>query len=120
MINLTPEERRALRARAHQLHPIAMIGAAGVTAAVLREIDRALRHHELIKIRMLGDRRAERAAAIGTICEAMDAAPVQVIGKILVVYRPRPEPEAAPVTAAPPRTRPAKDAARKPRRRATR
>ena len=98
MKDLTPAERRALRARAHALHPIVMIGSAGLTDAVLKEIDLALKSHELIKIRMLGDDRDGRGGALERICGALDAAPVQLIGKILVVFRPRPpEPEAQPV-----------------------
>jgi putative YhbY family RNA-binding protein len=67
-----------------------MIGSAGVTEAVLKEIDLALKSHELIKIRVLGDERDRREDALQRIAEALDAAPVQVIGKILVVFRPRP------------------------------
>ena len=105
MKELTPTERRALRARAHALHPVVMIGEAGLTPAVLKEVDIALRSHELIKIRVLGDDRDLRAAMIGDICAALDAAPVQQIGKILVVFRPRPE-EAEPRPAARPRRKP--------------
>ena len=97
MQTLTPAECRALRARAHALHPIVMIGSAGLTDAVLKEIDLALKSHELIKIRMLGDDRDSRGDALERICGALDAAPVQLIGKILVVFRPLPqEPEAPP------------------------
>jgi len=93
---LTSADRRALRARAHALHPIVMIGNAGLTEAVLKEIDLALKSHELIKIRVLGDDRESREDALQRICEALDAGPVQVIGKMLVVFRPRPEPTDAP------------------------
>jgi putative YhbY family RNA-binding protein len=96
MKELTPAGRKALRARAHALHPVVMIGNAGLTDAVLKEIDLALKSHELIKIRMLGDDREAREAALGRICAALDAGPVQLVGKILVVYRPKPEPEEAP------------------------
>jgi putative YhbY family RNA-binding protein len=88
---LTPAERRALRARAHHLRPVIMIGEAGLTPAVLNEIDNALKGRELIKIRVLGDDRSARAALIGNICDGLGASPVQQIGKILVVFRPRPE-----------------------------
>jgi putative YhbY family RNA-binding protein len=70
-----------------------MIGGAGLTEAVLKEIDLALKSHELIKIRMLGDDRDSRDDALKRICDALDASPVQLIGKILVVFRPRPEQE---------------------------
>jgi len=82
-----------MRARAHNLQPTVMVGHAGLTPPVLKEIDRALNSHELIKIRMLGENRAERKLAIGVICNALDASPVQVIGRMIVVYRPAPEPE---------------------------
>src|SRR5262245_11567153 len=106
---LTSAERRALRARAHALHPVVMIGEAGLTPAVLKEVDIALKSHELIKIRVLGDDRDLRASMIGEICAALDAAPVQQIGKILVVFRPRPEadePKPAPRRPRKPKFRP--------------
>lgn len=90
MRELTPAERRALKARAHALHPVVMVGDAGLTPAVLKEIDVALRSHELIKIRVLGDDRDARDVLIDEICTTLDAAPVQHIGRILVVFRPRP------------------------------
>ncbi|MDP2400142.1 MAG: ribosome assembly RNA-binding protein YhbY [Burkholderiales bacterium] len=88
---LTPAERRALKARAHHLQPVVMIGDAGLTPKVLREIDINLSSHELIKIRVLGDDREARAGMVEAICEPLAAAPVQHIGKILVLFRPRPE-----------------------------
>ena len=109
MKELTPAERRALRARAHPLHPVIMVGEAGLTPAVISEIDRALKSLELIKIRVLGDDRNARAAMIEQICAALDASPVQHIGKILVIFRPRPEPAApqsAPRRGRKPRYRP--------------
>ena len=99
MKELNSAERRALRARAHQLHPVIMIGEAGLTPAVLKEIDIALKSHELIKIRVPGKDRSTREALIGEICAALDANPVQHIGKILVIFRLRPEP-AEPKTVA--------------------
>jgi len=89
MKELSPAERRALRARAHSLHPVIMIGNAGLTPTVLQEIDIALKSHELIKIRVLGEDRALREKMIGEICPALDASPVQHIGKMLVIYRLR-------------------------------
>lgn len=69
-----------------------MIGAAGLTPAVLREIDIALKSHELIKVRAPGKDHSTRATMIEEICAALDASPVQHIGKILVIFRLRPEP----------------------------
>lgn len=105
MRELNSTERRALRARAHALHPMVMIGEAGLTPAVLKEVDIALKSHELIKIRVLGDDRDRRTGIIGEICATLDAAPVQQIGKILVVFRPRPE-QAEPRSAPRPRRKP--------------
>ncbi|HTO47206.1 MAG TPA: ribosome assembly RNA-binding protein YhbY [Burkholderiales bacterium] len=98
---LTPAERQALKGRAHRLDPVVMIGAEGLTASVLAEVDRALRAHELIKIRVTSDDGDARERLLGEICAATGASPVQHIGKVLVVYRERPvEVVAAP---APPR-----------------
>lgn len=72
-----------------------MVGEAGLTPAVLHEIDLALRSHELIKVRVLGDDRDRRAAMESEMCLALDAAEVQTIGKMIVLYRPVPE-EPAP------------------------
>lgn len=91
MITLNPAQRRELKARAHHLRPIVMISGAGLTSTVLHEIDIGLKSHELIKIRVLGDDRTARTTLIRDICAALDAAAVQHIGKILVVYRPRPD-----------------------------
>lgn len=82
--------RRALKSRAHALEPVVMISGKGLSDAVTAEIERALEHHELIKIRVLGDDRAARAALFEAVCARTGAQPVQLIGKILVVYRPRP------------------------------
>ena len=107
MKNLQSEERRALRARAHHLQPVVMISNAGLTPAVLSEIDVNLKSHELIKIRVLGDDRLQRQTLITDICNALDASPVQQIGKILVVYRPGPEPaEKKPPRRSKPRKQP--------------
>ena len=91
MKTLTSAERRALRAKAHHLNPVIMIGKTGLAPAVLREIDIALKSLELIKIRVLGEDRERREGMAGEICAALDASPVQQIGKMLVVFRPRPE-----------------------------
>jgi RNA-binding protein YhbY len=79
-----------------------MIGGAGVTPAVLAEVDSALKSHELIKIRMLGGNRDTRMQALQRICAALDAGPVQAVGRILVVYRPAPDPQPRPAPPAKP------------------
>ena len=91
MSSLTVSERLALKSRAHTLNPLVMIGNAGLTEAVLKEISQTLKTHELIKIRVMNDDRALRATMLETICSQLDAAPVQHIGKILVIYKPNPE-----------------------------
>ena len=91
MLTITSAERRALRGRAHHLHPVVAIGQHGLTPSVLREIDVNLRAHELIKVRAFSDIRGERDAMLGQICAKLGAAPVQHIGKLLIIYRPKPE-----------------------------
>lgn len=93
MIKLTPAERSALRAQAHPLNPVVLIGDAGLTPAVIKEIDLALNVHGLIKVRVFGDEREARIAIYETVCEQLGAAPVQHIGKLLVLYRPKKEVE---------------------------
>ena len=88
MINLTPAERSALRAEAHGLNPVVMVGEAGLTPSVMKEISASLDAHGLIKVRVFGDDREARVAMYEQICEELDAAPVQHIGKLLVLYRP--------------------------------
>ena len=90
---MTPAERKALKARAHNLHPILQLGGKGLTDAVVAEIERALARHELIKVRAAPLNRDEREVALASICERTNALPVQHIGKILVFYRERPPPE---------------------------
>ena len=102
-LTLSRDERVALRARAHHLNPIVLLGAAGLTEAVLKETDRALVAHELIKVRIPGDDREEREAICTQLAERLGAARVQVIGKLLVLYRPRPEEEEPAKPAAAPR-----------------
>jgi RNA-binding protein len=83
---LTPADRKALKARAHKLDPVVTIGAKGLTDDVVAEIDRALKTHELIKVRASAERDA-REVFFQAICERTGAEPVQHIGKILVVFR---------------------------------
>lgn len=97
MNTLSALARRALKAQAHHLHPVASIGQHGLTEGVLREIEVALCAHELIKVRAYTDDRALRAAWMSEICEKTGAFPVQSIGKLFVVWRERPKAEAVPV-----------------------
>jgi putative YhbY family RNA-binding protein len=91
MLKLTPAQRSDLRSQAHGLAPVVMIGDSGLTPAVMKEIDASLNAHGLIKIRVLGDDRDARLAHYETICADLGAAPVQHIGKLLVIYRPKKE-----------------------------
>lgn len=91
MPKLTPAERSALRAQAHALDPVVMIGDAGLTPAVEKEVGASLDAHGLIKVRVLGDDREERIRIYETLCANLKAEPVQHIGKLLVLYRPKKE-----------------------------
>jgi RNA-binding protein len=91
MNELSSKERRALRARAHKLDAVVIVGGTGLSEAVVAEIERALAAHELIKIRVPEADRDEREAMMQSIASRLGAAPVQHIGKVLVVHRPRPE-----------------------------
>jgi putative YhbY family RNA-binding protein len=96
-IQLTPTERKAHRSDAHHLDPVVMVGADGLTPAVVKETDAALKAHGLIKVRVFADDRATRDEIMATLCDRLDAAPVQHIGKLLVLWRPQPEkPKAEP------------------------
>jgi len=95
MIDLTPAQRRAFRAQAHHLHPVVSVSSNGLTPSVLKEIDHALQAHELIKIRVYGEDRAQRDSIMETVCAELQAAAVQHIGKTLVVWREKREEEAA-------------------------
>ncbi len=90
-IQLTPAQRKDKRGEAHHLDPVVMIGAEGLTPAVLKETDAALKAHGLIKLRVFSDDRTAREALLATLAEQLDAAPVQHIGKLLVLWRPVPE-----------------------------
>lgn len=96
-LHLTPAERSDKRAQAHALKPVVLIGDQGLTPAVMAEIDLALGSHGLIKVRIAGDDREQRAEILASICDTLGAAPVQAIGKTLVLFRPMrdPKPSAA-------------------------
>jgi putative YhbY family RNA-binding protein len=91
MLALTPDFRRELKARAHALKPVVWIGAAGLSDNVVNELDQRLKSHELIKIKVASDDWEIRNALLEKICGRLNAAPVQHIGKMLVIYRPEPE-----------------------------
>ena len=90
-LTLTPAERRALRADAHHLDPVVLVGGDGLTDAVVREVDAALTAHGLIKVRVFADERPVREEVLDALTQRLSAAPVQHIGKLLVLWRPVPE-----------------------------
>lgn len=87
MKSLTPAQRQHLKGLAHSRQPVVMIGNNGLTPAVLKEIELALSAHELIKIKAASDEPDTRRAWLEEIAAATGAAPVQQIGKVLVLYR---------------------------------
>ena len=92
-ITLTTHQRREKRADAHHLTPVVLIGGDGLTAAVIKETDAALNAHGLIKVRVFSDERASRESMFATLTDQLNAAPVQHIGKLLVLWRPIPPKE---------------------------
>jgi putative YhbY family RNA-binding protein len=88
-VSLTARERASLKGRAHALEPLVQVGHAGLTDAVVAETDRALQAHELIKVKIGVADRTERAALVEELCARTDAAAVQTVGKIAVLWRPR-------------------------------
>ncbi|PSJ17414.1 ribosome assembly RNA-binding protein YhbY [Nitrosomonas supralitoralis] len=91
MLTLTIAHRRELKAQAHALNPVVMIGKSGLSSSVIEELNRGLSSHELIKIKVQIDDRIARNELFEQICQQLNAAPVQHIGKIFVIYRPKPE-----------------------------
>jgi len=92
-MSLTPRQRAALKARAHSLEPVVTIGQAGASEAVVAEVDRSLTAHGLIKIKLSGADRAGRDALSAMLCDRTGAEAVQQVGRVLVLWRPRPEDE---------------------------
>jgi len=87
-LKVSSDQRAELRSQAHALKPVVLVGADGLTDAVLAEIEVHLAAHQLIKIRVLGDERDERVAIYDQICDQLNAAPIQHIGKLLVIWKP--------------------------------
>jgi RNA-binding protein len=90
-IELTPAQRKEKRADAHHLTPVVLIGGDGLTPAVVKETDAALNAHGLIKVRVFSDERETRDTIFATLADRLNAAPIQHIGKLLVLWRPMPE-----------------------------
>lgn len=87
-LDISSQERSALRAAAHPLRPVVLIGDRGLSESVLKEIDRNLSAHHLIKVRVGGEERDARETMLEAICESLSCAPVHHLGKTLIIYRP--------------------------------
>jgi putative YhbY family RNA-binding protein len=94
-LHLTPAERKDKRGEAHHLDPVVAIGGEGLSDAIFKEADLALKAHGLIKVRMFSDSRPDREAALAALADKLGAAPVQHIGKLLVLWRPMPDKDKA-------------------------
>lgn len=92
-IELRPTQRKAKRAEAHHLDPVVLIGGDGLTPAVIKETDAALNAHGLIKVRVFSDDREAREAMLAQLSDELNAAPIQHIGKLLVLWRAMPAKE---------------------------
>ncbi|SFW10755.1 YhbY family RNA-binding protein [Nitrosovibrio sp. Nv17] len=100
MLSLALDHRHTLRALAHAIRPIVWIGPDGLSENVLRELDLGLTSHELVKIRVFEEKREARNALLEEMCHRLGAAPVQHIGRILIIYRPKPDGAPQPVAPA--------------------
>jgi len=92
-IQSTPADRKEHRSSAHHLDPVVMIGGEGLTPAIEKEVDSALKSHGLIKVRIFSDDRAAREVMLVTLADKLGAAPIQHIGKLIVLWRPIPPKE---------------------------
>jgi len=84
---LSPSQRRYLRSLAHDLHPVILLGAKGATDAVVKELDLALSHHELVKVKLSGGDKEERQQQVDFLAEGTRSESVQQIGHIVVLFR---------------------------------
>jgi RNA-binding protein len=94
-IELRTAQRKEIRAQAHHLEPVVRIGGEGLTQAVIKETDAALKAHGLIKVRIFSDERSTREEMFAKLCDELNAAPIQHIGKLLILWRPVPPKEKA-------------------------
>ena len=94
-MKLTGKQKNYLRGIAHSKHPIVTIGGKGLTDAVMNEVNIALDQHELIKIKLPGNNKAEKVALLAQITTQSNSEPVQLIGRVGVIYRPAEEPKLA-------------------------
>jgi putative YhbY family RNA-binding protein len=92
-VPLTPRQRAALKARAHALEPVVHVGQAGASDAVVAELERALTAHGVIKVKLAGADRDTRAELTELLCARTGSVAVQQVGKIVTLWRPRPDDE---------------------------
>ena len=92
-MTLTNKQTQYLKGLAHSLKPIVQLGANGLTEGVIAEIDQALSHHELIKVKIPSDDRAEKTLIMDAIIGETKSHKVQAIGHVLVIYKPSKEPK---------------------------
>ena len=95
-LSLTPRQRSHLKGRAHALEPVVFVGPAGRSAQVVVELERALTAHGLIKVKLAGAGREDREALTKDICDRTGAVAVQNVGRMLVIWRPRPDDKPLP------------------------
>ncbi len=88
VMNLSNKQKQHLKGLAHHLNPVVLMGANGLTEAVLAEIEIALNYHELIKVKVVSEDRETKLLIVDAIVRETGAEKVQVIGKTLVLYRP--------------------------------
>ena len=93
MEKLSPAQRSEMRSLAHALSPVVIVGDKGLAESVVAEVNRALKAHELIKVKAAAGDRQQREAWLAELCTRLEAHPVQLIGKILVLWRPNPKAE---------------------------
>jgi len=86
-MTLNKKQIQYLKGLAHSLKPVVLLGSNGLTEAVIAEIDYALNHHELIKVKIPTDDRETKGLIVEAICRETNAIKVQVIGKTLIIYR---------------------------------
>ena len=92
-MTLTGKQKNYLRGIAHTMNPIVTIGGKGLTDAVMNEVELALNHHELVKIKLPSNSKSEKVALLAQITSQSNSQPVQLIGRVGVIYRAGDEPK---------------------------
>lgn len=88
---LSNKQKQALKAQAHSLKPVIMIGDKGITEGLIAETDSSLEHHELLKVKIAHNEKALRQELINELCQKTDAILINMMGKIATIYRQRPQ-----------------------------